>query len=262
LRDEHKMRSLDKTTMGGNGSLFRTTHWSQIRNARTDDKTRRRIIIGSLYTTYWRPVYSYLRRKGYHNEEAKDLSQDFFEEVVLGRQLIQSADEAKGKFRTLLLTALERYTVEVHRRKTRKKNLPEAGFVYLDPDEMANLPTVRTEIAPENAFHHAWVADLLDQVLAEVEEEYCSTNRKSHWAAFNAKIINPIFNDVKAPSLSKICKLHGISDEIVASNMITTVKRRFRSVLKRRLRNFVQSDSDIEEEIQELYKILAGSSAG
>ena len=256
------MGPLDKTSMGGNESLFRTTHWSQIRNARTDDETRRRIIIGSLYTTYWRPVYSYLRRKGYNNDEAKDLSQDFFEEVVLGRKLIQSADEAKGKFRTLLLTALERYTAEVHRRKTRKKNWPEAGYVHLDPEDMANLAAVWTELEPEHAFHHAWVADLLDQVLAEVEEEYCSTNRLSHWAVFRAKIIDPIFDDVKAPPLAKICKQYEIVDEAAASNMITTVKRRFRAVLKRRLRNFVLSDCDIEEEIRELYKILSVSGAG
>lgn len=256
------MRPHDKTSMGGGGSVFQTTHWSQIRNAQTDDETRRNIIVGSLYTTYWKPVYSYLRRKGYGNEQAKDLSQDFFEEVVLGRRLIQRADEAKGRFRTFLLTALEHYTAEVYRREKRGKMWPKDGLVYLDHDVIANVAGARTEMGPEHAFHHAWVADLLDQVLSEVEEEYCSTNRSSHWAAFRAKIVEPIFNDVETPALTKICKQYGISDQDTASNMITTVKRRFRAVLRRRLRNFVRSDSDVEKELKEIYEILAAIGAG
>lgn len=256
------MKRLDKTSMGGAGSRFRTTPWSAIRRARTSNEARRNIIIGNLIEAYWKPVYCYLRRKGCNNEEAKDLTQGFFYEIVLGRELIQWADETRGKFRTLLLTALGRYVAGVHRKETRKKKRPEAGIVRLESTELANVPITEAEATPDRAFYHAWAADLLDQVLMEVEEEYCSTGRVGHWNAFRAKILAPIVEDVEAPSLAEICTQYGIADETTASNMITTVKRRFRAVLKRRLRNFVRSDSEAEEELIELYRILSESSAG
>ena len=38
-------------------------------------------------------------------EDTKDLTQGFFHEVVLDRNLIQRADQVKGRFRSFLLHA-------------------------------------------------------------------------------------------------------------------------------------------------------------
>ena len=68
--------------MGGKNEAFQTTRWSEIRNAQSPAVERKREIIDKLLTRYWKPVYCYLRRKGYDNEEAKDLVQGFFTEKV------------------------------------------------------------------------------------------------------------------------------------------------------------------------------------
>ena len=87
------------TDMGGAGQAFLTTHWSIIENVGSSDEDRNQALIGLLLSKYWKPVYCYLRRKGYDNEQAKDLTQGFFHEVVLGRNLIQKADQSRGRFR-------------------------------------------------------------------------------------------------------------------------------------------------------------------
>ena len=110
----------DKTTMGGNIQRFYTTCWTKISDIKTSDKAKEQLIINDLLELYWKPVYCYLRHKGNNNEVAKDLTQGFFHEVVINRSLIQQADKAKGKFRTFLLTALDRYTMDVHRKETAK----------------------------------------------------------------------------------------------------------------------------------------------
>jgi len=94
----------DETSMGGTAKAFLTTHWSLIKDIKSDDE-RNRSLAGLLIRRYWKPVYFYLRRKGYNNEQAKDLTQGFFHEVVLSRKLVQTADPAKGRFRSLLLSA-------------------------------------------------------------------------------------------------------------------------------------------------------------
>ena len=67
----------DRTTMGGAGETFLTTHWSLIEHVQRHED-RDRALIGLLLQRYWKPVYCYLRRRGYENEQAKDLTQAFF----------------------------------------------------------------------------------------------------------------------------------------------------------------------------------------
>ncbi len=255
------MGHLDKTSMGG-ASGFRTTHWSMIRAAKTDDRTRRQAIIGNLMTTYWRPVYCYLRRRGYDNEAAKDLTQGFFCEIVLGRGLVEKADREKGRFRTFLLTALERYVISGLRHDTRHKATPKGGIVTLDFDDLANLPTSQAAFTAEQVFHCRWATDLLEQVLEEVRREYCGTNRAPYWEVFRLKVVDPILDGAESPPLAQLCPRLGIDNESKAANIIVTVKRRFRAILKRHLRDLVASDSEAEDELNEIFRILSQPSAG
>lgn len=121
------MAHSDRTSIGGGKSRFQTTRWSIIEAAKTDDQTRRQTIVGNLMATYWKPVYCYLKRRGYDNETAKDLTQGFFCEIVFGRELVHKAEREKGRFRTFLLTALERYVVSVLRHETSARRSPGAA---------------------------------------------------------------------------------------------------------------------------------------
>ncbi len=251
------MNYQDNTSIGGVAGGFQTTRWSLIQAARTDDQTRRHVALGNLMTSYWKPVYCFLRRRGYDNEAAKDLTQGFFCEIVFGRGLIHKADRAKGRFRTLLLTALERYAISRRRHETRRQAKPPGGLVDLAPEAWTNLPTPDAASTPEQAFHFRWAADLLDQVLEEMEEEYRGTGRAAYWDLFHLRVLAPIFDERESPPLAEMCTRLGIENETVASNMIITVKRRFRAVLKRRLRDLVGSDAEAEEELKDVFQILS-----
>lgn len=89
------MRNPIENNANGGDEMFHTTHGSVIIAARTGNEHQRRAIISDLATRYWRPAYCYLRRERYCETTAKDLTQGFFCETVLGRELIQHADQAK-----------------------------------------------------------------------------------------------------------------------------------------------------------------------
>jgi DNA-directed RNA polymerase specialized sigma24 family protein len=252
----------DDTTWGGPGREFPATKWSEIRQAKLSDEAQRQSVANTLIRKYWKPVYCYLRRKGHDNESAKDLTQGFFYEIVLGRDLIQYADQAKGRFRTFLLTALDRYVASEYRRETAQKRLPVNGMAKLDAAVLPDIPAGHSATTPESIFHYAWAADLLDQTLSAVKREYFETGKAVYWEVFRAKLFAPILDNTEAPSLRTLCKEYGIEDEVKASNMIITVKRRLNTVLKRVLRQYVQSDSEVEEEFSELLQILSTGSAG
>jgi hypothetical protein len=98
----------DHSPLETTGTRFPATDWTGI-----IDPSSGQAIQQELSTRYWKPIYCYLRSKGYSDEDAQDLTQGFFAEIVLDRGLSRNIDRSKGKFRTLLLTALNHYAISV-----------------------------------------------------------------------------------------------------------------------------------------------------
>jgi len=248
----------DQTSMGGIGGVFLTTHWSLIEDSKSDDD-RSRALIGLLLDLYWKPVYFYLRRKGHNNEEAKDLTQGFFHEIVLNRGLIQRADKAKGRFRSFLLHALEQYLIDQRHKTTAKKRIPKDKLVCLDAVEAPVLPHVNPDMTAEESYNYGWMSALLDRVLSDVEAKCNEQDMSIHWNIFNDRVLQPILKQHSSPSLEDICEKYGITDRKKASNMAITVKRCFQAVLQEHVRNTVISDDQIREELQEIMQFFPKS---
>ena len=249
------MAPRDWTNMGGFKESFFTTHWSLVDKVKQQGD-RDMALIGLLLERYWKPVYCYLRRKGYDNEPAKDLTQGFFHEVVLNRHLIERADPAKGSFRSLLLHALRQYMIDEQRRESTLKRIPKNKLVSMDIDDPPELPDKSSELDPEESFNYAWKVDLLERALAEVKENYVAQGLTTHWRVFKNRLLQPVLNDHPAPSLQEICRRHGIADEARASHMLDTVKRHFHKVLRKHVRLTVGTSQGVEEELEEFLKFF------
>lgn len=256
------MNGRDYTTMGGSQEAFLTTDWGVIEQLRSaNDSASPSALVNDLLGRYWKPVYCYLRRKGYGNEQAKDLTQGFFQEVVLGRSLVEHADKSRGRFRTLLLTALQQYLAGVCRREATQKRTPRGELVSLDQFDPDQMPEAPAHFSPEESFHYAWAAQLLDQLLAEVETKCRREGRALHWQVFHDRVLQPILENMAAPSLPQVCQKHGLESAGQASNMIVTVNRRFRAALKRHIRRSVARDGDVDAEFHELVEVFARGGA-
>jgi DNA-directed RNA polymerase specialized sigma24 family protein len=250
------MPSSKDTTMGGVEEAFLTTHWSLIEKMASAETDKNAALIDLLLKRYWKPVYCYLHRRGYDNEDAKDLTQGFFQEVVLGRNLINKADQTKGRFRTFLLTALNRYLINVFHKQTTKRHIPQTKLHCMSLVDIAELPQAVTMLTPEDSFTYVWVSALLEDVLALLKKEYEQSNQQLHWLCFHDHTLRPIMDGGAAPTLEILCKTYGISDTTKVSNMILTVKRRFQTLILHHLRDLVISDEEAEEELKEIRQFL------
>jgi len=255
------MKGPYQTTMGGDHGAFLTTEWTVIDHIRSGDHSSSAVLINGLLKKYWKPVYCYLRRKGFDNERAKDLTQGFFLEIVLERALIEHADKSRGRFRTFLLTALQQYIAEAHRKQNFRKAKPKGFLLSLDELKSAQMPEAPADFSPEDSFHYAWAAQLLDQLLEEVETKCRADGKAIHWQVFHDRILRPIMEGTDAPLMGEICQKYDIESPGKASNMIVTVNRRFRATLTRRIRRSVVQDCEVDEEFQELVEIFAKGSA-
>ena len=245
----------DSTEMGGSVQAFLTTHWTLIEEIKSGEDTDR-ALIGLLLERYWKPVYCYLRRKGYDNETAKDLTQGFLHEVVLNRGLVQKADQSRGRFRSLLLVALNRYVINIREAQTARSRIPPNKLVSLEVVEPPELAHMMADSSPDDFYQYVWLSALLDQVLSSVEASCRRDGLDTHWQLFGERVVQPILQGSTMASLSEIAHRHDIEGEKKASNMIITVKRRFASALKEYVRTTVASDAYVQEELAEIIRFL------
>lgn len=251
------MNRREYTSIGGDQRSFQTTHWTAIEQVRSARSPNAQVLIGELLKAYWKPVYCYLRHRGFDNEQAKDLTQEFFQQIVLGRDLVRLADRTKGRFRTFLLRALDHFLVSASRKQTARKRMPPEKLVPLEDERIRELPA---EIGPSNgedAFNYAWISELLDRMIVDVRTECLRDGMAVHWDLFQERVLRPIIDDRAPASLADLCAVHGIEEPARASNMIFAVKRRLQSALKRCLRQSVANDADVDEEINALSQFLA-----
>ena len=251
------VRPDDLTDMGGMQRKFLTTHWSLIQTVGQDeDLDKDHALIDLLIKRYWKPVYCYLRRRGYGNEQAKDLTQSFFYDVVLGRHLIQKADPAKGRFRSFLLMALKRYLLTVRDKEAAQKRIPKSKLASLETIEEDELLKACTQLTPEDSFNYSWISALLERVLEQVRDDCYRDGKTVQWHVFQARILGPIMDRIPPLSMDEICHKYGIINPAKASNMIVTVKRHFSTVLRKHLRESVTSDEEVTDELQEMMRFL------
>src|SRR5213595_1368380 len=109
------------TGIGGNASracgspvAFTTTHWSVVLEAQGESPAAHEAL-EKLCRMYWRPIYSFVRRQGVAPEEAEDLTQGFFAQL-LERGSLGAVRKEKGRLRSYLLGALKYFLADEQRR--------------------------------------------------------------------------------------------------------------------------------------------------
>ena len=128
--------------------------------------------LAELCQIYWPPLYSYLRGRGHAPEEAQDLTQGFFARL-LERQDIRTADQARGRFRGFLLTALKRYVINEHERANAARRGGRHVRLALDFEDAERMYALerRNEDTPERVFDRKWATITLDRALQRLREE-------------------------------------------------------------------------------------------
>jgi RNA polymerase sigma-70 factor (ECF subfamily) len=250
-------KDLQKTDMGGENEKFQTTVWKEISRIKSASQEDRKNTVNNLIESYWKPVYCYLRRKGHDNESAKDITQSFLMDIVLGRELFMQAEKKKGRFRTFLLTALDRYLVDLHRKDNAQKRSPSESLRSLDTAELSRQISSNSSLDPQQVFNYVWASELLKKALNTIKTKYLHRKKENHWEIFYERVIKPITDNSQEVSLSDICLRYGIENEAKASEIIYRVKLEFRDCIRNCLRSYVNSDSEVEEEFNDMFRILS-----
>jgi RNA polymerase sigma-70 factor (ECF subfamily) len=88
--------------------MFMVTRWTVVLAASRTLSPESAAALERLCSSYWYPLYAFVRRSGYSPEDAEDLTQEFFARL-LEHNWIAHADRHKGRFRSFLLMAMKRF---------------------------------------------------------------------------------------------------------------------------------------------------------
>ncbi|NLS92101.1 MAG: sigma-70 family RNA polymerase sigma factor [Planctomycetaceae bacterium] len=234
---------------------FPTTMWSLVKPPEEGDEEQHRATMERLAAGYWRPVYCFIRSRGYSASRAEDLTQEFFLQL-LDRDWIRRADRQRGRFRTFLLTILVRFLSDQgpnrapRQRQFDTRMVPISSLIR-DGDRHFEPSDSQT---PEHVFMRQWAKAVVATTCRRLET-WCRERGKSQWHDVFQLLRFPDPGRPR-PTQEAIAEQLGISRDQVRYAAAETSSQ-FAELLRQEIAGQVESGLDIEQELCDLQTVLA-----
>jgi RNA polymerase sigma-70 factor (ECF subfamily) len=155
------------------GDPFATTQWSLVLLARERASPQADAALAALCRTYWYPLYAYVRRQVPNAEQAEDLTQEFFAQL-LEKDFLHSVDRSRGRFRAFLLACCKHFLANERDRAAARKRGGDCSILSLDFQSAADRYRLEPAdtMTPEKLFERRWALTLLGQALEQLGREF------------------------------------------------------------------------------------------
>lgn len=232
---------------------FHTTHWSVVLAARDqNDGKPAREALAKLCSTYWYPLYAYVRRWGGAPHEAEDLTQEFFRQF-LERESLKCVQPTEGKFRSFLLSCLKHFLLNERKRAGAQRRGGGQPVVPLDgaTAEEQYLREAADPLTPELLFERQWAFTLLEQALRHLHQDYARRGQSKLFEALRGFLPGAGAGLSRAEAAARCGLSLGALDVAVHR-----LRQRFGATLREDVARTVSSVSEVEEEIRHLISVL------
>ena len=246
------LNAIGSAAPGQHGAVaFATTHWSVVLTAQGESPAAHEAL-EKLCRTYWRPIFAFLRRQGIRPEEAVDVTQGFFAQL-LERKSLNAVRKEKGRLRSYLLGALKYFLADEQRRAMAIKRGKGQRLIPLE--ELRAGERIDMEpadpVTPEMIYERQWASTLLERVLSRLKDEYR--------AAGNATLFDSLKqllpDEPGSPSQAEIAAHLGMTENAVRQ-AFHRFRQRYQSLLREEIAHTVATPGDIEDELRHLIAVL------
>jgi len=207
-----------------------------------------------LCRTYWYPLYAYVRRRGHSPPDAQDLTQEFFARL-LAKHWIAGALPEKGRFRTFLLTAMNRFLANEWDRAMAQKRGGHAAHLPLDTqiaETRYEVDSMLAPLPPDRLYDRHWAMTLLERALGRLRTEQERVGKPKTFT-----VLSP-FLAVERGGIpyAEIAAQLGLS-ESAARQAVHRMRRRFREVFREEIAQTVAAREEVDQEIRHLLAALS-----
>jgi DNA-directed RNA polymerase specialized sigma24 family protein len=232
---------------------FATTHWSVVLAAGDSASPDSREALEKLCRTYWYPLYAFVRRKGCLPEDAKDLTQAFFERF-LEKHYLKDVLAEKGRFRTFLLTSLTHFLAdEWDKVRTAKRG---GGLPFLSLDlavcEERFGAALSNADPPERHFDVLWAEAVMGRALDALAEEHQTAGKLALFEALSQFLSRSAYDGEYAAVGERL----GLSGRAVTV-AVSRLRDRYRALIRAEIAQTVENRSDVDAELRYLIELVA-----
>jgi RNA polymerase sigma-70 factor (ECF subfamily) len=232
--------------------MFPTTHWSRVLAAGRDDPDSR-TALAALCRDYWQPLYVFVRRKGHSPEDAQDLVQGLFAEL-LGRRSLQGLDPDRGRFRSFLMACCARSIAKHHVRERALKRGGGRAEIAIDWREGESRLAAEPahDETPERLYERHWATTLLERVLRRVDAEMAGSDRR----ALYERLRPGLLGEDDAPPYRDVAAALGLTEGAVKAAAYR-LRARYRKLVREEVARTVADPADVDSECAALLAIVA-----
>lgn len=230
--------------------LFATTRWSIVLTAQADRESGP--ALETLCRTYWYPLYAFVRSRGHSVPDAQDLTQEFFARLLARRDL-DAATPERGRFRTFLRMALQRFLANEGDRARAKKRGGDCLHVPIDSELAERRLSDEREDAspPDRTFDRRWALALLEAAAMRLEAEYVAAGKGAQFLALKPHLTA---DRGEIPYADMAAALQ--TSEGAARVAIHRLRRRFRERFREAVADTVSSSAELATEMREVLAAL------
>ena len=236
---------------------FQTTQWSIVldsrRNAHVDSALQQQSL-RALCEQYWSPLYAYLRRKGHCRDDAADLVQGFFVDLI-ENDFLSAVDRDRGRFRWFLMHAVNCYVSKQRQRAAAKKRGGDRKRFSIDAEQAervyANEPV--DGWTAEKLFDRRWGIEVLRLAFETLKSEYVAKSPEL-FASLQDRLT---IEADSAESYASIAASQGMTEGAVKTAAMR-MRQRYRLLLRRLVSDTLNEPDEIEDELEVLLAAIRG----
>jgi RNA polymerase sigma-70 factor (ECF subfamily) len=248
-------------TVDGQADPFTVTHWSVIVAAgktQADPETAS-AALAQLCQTYWPPLYTYVRSRGYSVHDAQDLTQGFFA-YLIEHKIHLRADRQLGKFRSFLLASLKHFLSHAREREQTLKRGGGREFIPFDEARAEGAESLfqthcsssASAIPEDKLFEKTWAETLVETALSRLAAAYKAEGKENLYEKLQTFLT---VGSVQLPAYSDLAARLSVTESTIRSH-VTRLRARYREMLRAEVRRTVDTESEVDEELRELLRIL------
>jgi RNA polymerase sigma-70 factor (ECF subfamily) len=171
------------------------------------------------------------------------------------KQSIRLADPKRGKFRSFLLTSLKNFIADEYDRSQAQKRGGGKNILSLDFESAEGQYSLEPEdeTSPEKLFERSWAITMLKNTLDRLSGEYKGEHKKKLFE--HLKIY--LTADKQTATYNDIAEKLQMAEGAVKV-AVHRLRKRYRELLTEEIAQTVNSENEVDEEINELFKALSG----
>lgn len=230
---------------------FTTTHWSVVLNAAAGASPLADEALEKLCTAYWKPLYGYIRGRGYTEADAEDLTQEFFARL-LAKQFLSGVHSGKGKFRCFLLASVKHFLANQWDRATAlKRGGRQPLLPYDGAAEEYFAGDAQEEVYPEATFDRQWALAVLEQAMRSLKQEYATAGKLEQFE----RLKRFLSSGASQEDYERVAAEIGGSAGAVGVS-VHRLRQRYREQLRSAIANTVSDPGELEDEMHYLFGVL------